>query len=311
MNKIGIVMNPISEINFKKDSTLLLMHELQNQGKELFYINKDNLFFSNQTPMAVCQKVNVYMNENKWFDLQAIQKIKLNSLDLILMRQDPPFDMNFVNNTYVLEAAENKGLKVINKPSSLRTFNEKLSILNYPDLITDTIVTSNVNLMKEFVNAHKKIVLKPLGLMGGDGIKIVTLENSSEVLKQVTEKSSEMVMMQKFIDNVYSGDRRILLVNGNLPNSVVLRIPPEGDFRGNLAIGGTAKTEPLNTRDIEIANLVKDDLLKEGIYIAGLDIVGGFLTEINITCPTCFRELLDQTEENLAKVLIDQLSDIF
>ena len=311
MNKIGIVMNPISEINFKKDSTLLLMHELQNQGKELFYINKDDLFFSNQTPMAVCQKVNVYMSENKWFDLQAIQKIKLNSLDLILMRQDPPFDMNFVNNTYVLEAAENKGLKVINKPSSLRTFNEKLSILNYPDLITDTIVTSNVNLMEEFVNAHKKIVLKPLGLMGGDGIKIVTLENSSEVLKQVTEKSSEMVMMQKFIDDVYSGDRRILLVNGNLPNSVVLRIPPEGDFRGNLAIGGTAKTEPLNARDIEIANLVKDDLLKEGIYIAGLDIVGGFLTEINITCPTCFRELLDQTEENLAKVLIDQLSDIF
>ena len=268
MNKIGIVMNPISEINFKKDSTLLLMHELQNQGKELFYINKDDLFFSNQTPMAVCQKVNVYMNENKWFDLQAIQKIKLNSLDLILMRQDPPFDMNFVNNTYVLEAAENKGLKVINKPSSLRTFNEKLSILNYPDLITDTIVTSNVNLMEEFVNAHKKIVLKPLGLMGGDGIKIVTLENSSEVLKQVTEKSSEMVMMQKFIDNVYSGDRRILLVNGNLPNSVVLRIPPEGDFRGNLAIGGTAKTEPLNARDIEIANLVKDDLLKEGIYLS-------------------------------------------
>ena len=310
MNKIGIVMNPISEIYFTKDSTLLLMHELQNQDKELFYINKDDLFFSNQTPMAMGQKVNVFMNENKWFDLQPLQKIELTSLDLILMRQDPPFDMNFINNTYVLEAAENQGLKVINKPSSLRTFNEKLSILNYPDLITDTIVTSNKTLMEEFINIHKKIVLKPLGLMGGDGIEIVTPENSSKVLKQFSVNSSEMIMMQKFIDDVYSGDRRILLINGNLPKSVVLRMPPDGDFRGNLAIGGTAKTEPLNERDIEIANFIKDDLLKQGIFIAGLDIVGGFLTEINITCPTCFRELFDQTEENLAKVFVDQLSDL-
>ena len=310
MNKIGIVMNPISEINFKKDSTLLLMHELQNQDKELFYINKDDLFFSNQTPMAMGQKVNVFMNENKWFDLQPLQKIELTSLDLILMRQDPPFDMNFINNTYVLEAAENQGLKVINKPSSLRTFNEKLSILNYPDLITDTIVTSNKTLMEEFINIHKKIVLKPLGLMGGDGIEIVTTENSSKVLEQFGVNSSEMIMMQKFIDDVYSGDRRILLINGNLPKSVVLRMPPDGDFRGNLAIGGTAKTEPLNERDIEIANFVKNDLLKQGIFIAGLDIVGGFLTEINITCPTCFRELFDQTEENLAKIFVDQLGDL-
>ena len=184
MNKIGIVMDPISEINYKKDSTLLLMHELQNQDKELFYINKDDLFFSNQTPMAISQQVNVFMNEIKWFDLQPAKKIKLTSLDLILMRQDPPFDMNFINNTYVLEAAENQGLKVINKPSSLRTFNEKLSTLNYPDLITETIVTSNKTLMEEFINSHKKTVLKPLGLMGGDGIKIVTSENSSKVLEQ-------------------------------------------------------------------------------------------------------------------------------
>ena len=195
MNKIGIVMNPISEINYKKDSTLLLMHELQNQDKELFYINKDDLFFSNQIPMAISQQVNVYMNEIKWFDLQPAEKIELTSLDLILMRQDPPFDMNFINNTYVLEAAENQGLKVINKPSSLRTFNEKLSTLNYPDLITDTIVTSNKTLMEEFINSHKKTVLKPLGLMGGDGIKIVTSENSSKVLEQTMVNSSEMMFI--------------------------------------------------------------------------------------------------------------------
>ena len=310
MKKIGILMNSIAEINFKKDSTLLLMSELQNQGKELYYIENLNLYFSNQTPMAVAQKIEVFMNENKWFDLEDPEKIELASLDLVLMRQDPPFDMNFINNTYVLEAAENKGLKVVNRPSSLRTFNEKLSILNYPSFITDTVVTSKKSLMEEFINIHKRVVLKPLGLMGGNGVQIVSTDNCSEVLNSMPFDNSEMLMLQKFIDDVYLGDRRILIINGNLPESVVLRKPPEGDFRGNLAIGGTASTETLNERDKEIASVISKDLLKQGIFIAGLDVVGGFLTEINITCPTCFRELLDQTGENLAASFVDQLEII-
>ncbi len=310
MKKIGIVMNSIAEINFKKDSTLLLMSELQNQGKELYYIENLNLYFSNQTPMAVAQKIEVFMNENKWFALEDQEKIELASLDLVLMRQDPPFDMNFINNTYVLEAAENKGLKVVNRPSSLRTFNEKLSILNYPSFMTDTVVTSKKSLMEEFINIHKKVVIKPLGLMGGDGVQIVNADNCSEALNSMPFDNSEMLMLQKFIDDVYLGDRRILIINGNLPESVVLRKPPEGDFRGNLAIGGTASTEALNERDKEIASVIGKDLLKQGIFIAGLDVVGGFLTEINITCPTCFRELLDQTGENLAESFVDQLEII-
>ena len=310
MKKIGILMNSIAEINFKKDSTLLLMSELQNQGKELYYIENLNLYFSNQTPMAVAQKIEVFMNENKWFDLEDPEKIELASLDLLLMRQDPPFDMNFINNTYVLEAAENKGLKVVNRPSSLRTFNEKLSILNYPSFITDTVVTSKKSLMEEFINIHKRVVLKPLGLMGGNGVQIVSTDNCSEVLNSMPFDNSEMLMLQKFIDDVYLGDRRILIINGNLPESVVLRKPPEGDFRGNLAIGGTATTETLNERDKEIASVISKDLLKQGIFIAGLDVVGGFLTEINITCPTCFRELLEQTGENLAASFVDQLEII-
>ena len=307
MKKIGIVMNSIAEINFQKDSTLLLMSELQNQGKELYYIENLNLYFDNQTPMAIAQKIEVFMNENKWFDLQDQEKIELTSLDLVLMRQDPPFDMNFINNTYVLEAAENKGLKVVNRPSSLRKFNEKLSILNYPSFITDTLVTSNKSLMEEFINTHKKVVSKPLGLMGGEGVQIINTDNSSEALSNISSDNLEMLMLQKFIDEVYLGDRRILLINGNLPESVVLRKPPEGDFRGNLAIGGTASTEILNERDKEIASVIGKDLIEQGIFIAGLDVVGGFLTEINITCPTCFRELLDQTGENLAKSFADQL----
>ena len=307
MKKIGIVMNSIAEINFQKDSTLLLMSELQNQGKELYYIENLNLYLSNQTPMAIAQKIEVFMNDNKWFDLEDQEKIELASLDLVLMRQDPPFDMNFINNTYVLEAAENKGLKVVNRPSSLRKFNEKLSILNYPSFITDTLVTSNKSLMEEFINTHKKVVSKPLGLMGGEGVQIINTDNSSEALSNISSDNLEMLMLQKFIDEVYLGDRRILLINGNLPESVVLRKPPEGDFRGNLAIGGTASTEILNERDKEIASVIGKDLIEQGISIAGLDVVGGFLTEINITCPTCFRELLDQTGENLAESFVDQL----
>ena len=310
MFKVGVVMNPISEINYFKDSTLLLMIELQEQGHELFYIDHRNLFFSNHTPMALIQKVEVCMNQDKWFSLNEEEKISLDTLDIVLMRQDPPFDMNFINNTYVLESAEKNGLAVVNSPSSLRTYNEKLSILNYPKLITDTLVTANRKLMEEFVMIHKKTVIKPLGLMGGNGVQKVTTENYQEILKNVFDDNQEMFMMQKFIDEVYSGDRRILVINGELPNSVVLRKPPEGDFRGNLAIGGEAFTEPLNGRDKEIVDSLRKDLIRERIYIAGLDVVGGFLTEINITCPTCFRELMDQTGENLAKIFVNQLKDI-
>ena len=164
--------------------------------------------------------------------------------------------------------------------------------------------------MEEFVMMHKKTVIKPLGLMGGNGVQKITSENYQEVLKNVSDNNQEMFMMQKFIDEVYSGDRRILVINGEPPNSVVLRKPPEGDFRGNLAIGGEAFTEPLNRRDKEIVDSLRKDLIRERIYIAGLDVVGGFLTEINITCPTCFRELMDQTGENLAKIFVNQLKDI-
>ena len=143
MFKVGVVMNPISEINYFKDSTLLLMIELQEQGHELFYIDHRNLFFSNQTPMALTQRAEVCMNQDKWYSLDEEEKISLDILDAVLMRQDPPFDMNFINNTYVLESAEKNGLAVVNSPSSLRTYNEKLSILNYPKLITDTLVTAN------------------------------------------------------------------------------------------------------------------------------------------------------------------------
>ena len=146
--------------------------------------------------------------------------------------------------------------------------------------------------------------------MGGNGVQKITTENYQEKLKNVSDNNQEMFMMQKFIDEVYSGDRRILVINGELPNSVVLRKPPEGDFRGNLAIGGEAFTEPLNGRDKEIVDSLRKDLIRERIYIAGLDVVGGFLTEINITCPTCFRELMDQTGENLAKIFVNQLKDI-
>ena len=260
--------------------------------------------------MALIQRAEVYMNQDKWYSLGEKEKISLDTLDAVLMRQDPPFDMNFINNTYVLESAEKNGLAVINSPSSLRTYNEKLSILNYPKLITDTLVTANKKLMEEFVMMHKKTVIKPLGLMGGNGVQKITSENYQEALKNVSDINQEMFMMQKFIDDVYSGDRRILVINGEPPNSVVLRKPPEGDFRGNLAIGGEAFTELLNDRDKEIVDSLRKDLIRERIYIAGLDVVGGFLTEINITCPTCFRELMDQTGENLAKIFVDQLKDI-
>jgi glutathione synthase len=228
------------------------------------------------------------------------------------MRQDPPFDMNYVNNTYILEAALNLGVKVFNNPAALRDDNEKLSILRYPNLITQTIVSSSKSIIEKFINNHNEVVIKPLGLMGGQGIERIKLgdKNLDNLLNKISEKQEKM-MIQKFIPEVFEGDKRVLLIDGEDCGFAVSRIPQGDDFRGNLAAGGKAEVVQLNERDQEIIQSIKPDLEKKGIMIAGIDILGNYLTEINITSPTCFRELMEIKEINLAKKLIEKIESNF
>ena len=310
--KIAVVMDSIAEINFKKDSTLLLINEAQLRNHEVFYIEPKNLFFLGKEPCALCSKISVKMDSNKWFFLEEENQIYLKDLDVIFMRQDPPFDMEYINNTYVLEAAEKEGVKIFNKPSSLRSFNEKISILEFSEFCTETIVTSDKKIILKFIKKYKEVVSKPLNLMGGQGIEKLNLDQDdlAERLTKSTKNFTEKIMVQKFIEKVYEGDKRILIINGEPSEYAVVRTPRQGEFRGNLAVGGKASIEKLTQIEFNIASSIAPKLIERGILIAGIDIVGEYLTEINITCPTCFRELLDQKGINLMHKVFDYIESI-
>jgi len=310
--KLAFVMDPISKISYKKDSTLAIMIEAQQSEHEIYYIEPHDLYFDMEIPSCITSSISVQYKASGWFQKDTPFVTGLDFFDVILMRQDPPFDMNYVNNTYILEAALNLGVKVFNNPAALRDDNEKLSILRYPNLITQTIVSSSKSIIEKFINNHKEVVIKPLGLMGGQGIERIKLgdKNLDNLLNKISEKQEKM-MIQKFIPEVFEGDKRVLLIDGEDCGFAVSRIPQGDDFRGNLAAGGKAEVVELNERDKEIIQSIKPDLEKKGIMIAGIDILGNYLTEINITSPTCFRELMDIKEINLAKKLIEKIESNF
>ena len=310
--KLAFVMDPISQISYKKDSTLAMMVEAQEKGHEIFYIEPNCLFFNSDKPCAEFSAISVKYQESGWYEKGENNISSLDFFDAILMRQDPPFDMNYVNNTYILEAAKKFGVKVFNDPKALRDNNEKLAILDYPSLITETIVSSSKEIIKGFIEKNSDVVIKPLGLMGGEGI-IRLHHTDADLLTtlDLIDQKKEKMMVQKFIPEVFEGDKRVILILGEDCGFSVNRIPQGDDFRGNLAAGGKAEVRELNDRDFEIINAIKPKLIEQGILVAGIDILGSFLTEINITSPTCFRELYDQQGINLAKDLIQQIEKTF
>ena len=310
--KLAFVMDPISKISYGKDSTLAMMIEAQEKKHEIFYIEPNCLFL-----ILINLVQNFLLFQLSMMNLTGTKKEKnktasLDFFDAILMRQDPPFNMDYINNTYILEAASKLGVKVFNDPKVLRDNNEKLAILDYPSLITDTIVSSSKEIIKDFIDKNSEVVIKPLGLMGGEGIRRFHREDTDllETLDFIDQKKEKM-MVQKFIPEVFEGDKRVILISGEDCGFSVTRIPQGDDFRGNLAAGGKAEVRELNDRDFEIVNAIKPKLIKQGILVAGIDILGSFLTEINITSPTCFRELYDQQGINLAKDLIEQIEKAF
>ena len=310
--KLAFVMDPISKISYRKDSTLAMMIEAQEKKHEIFYIEPNCLFFDSDKPCAEFSSIFVKYDESNWYEKGEKKTKSLNFFDAILMRQDPPFNMDYINNTYILEAASKLGVKVFNDPKVLRDNNEKLAILDYPSLITDTIVSSSKKIIEDFIDKNSEVVIKPLGLMGGEGIRRFHREDTDllETLDFIDQKKEKM-MVQKFIPEVFEGDKRVILISGEDCGFSVTRIPQGDDFRGNLAVGGKAEVRELNDRDFEIVNAIKPKLIKQGILVAGIDILGSFLTEINITSPTCFRELYDQQGINLAKDLIEQIEKAF
>ena len=285
---------------------LLAAHK---RGWDIYYMEQKDLFINNDVPMANLQPLKVEENPEHWFTLSDTKTQQLSSLDIILMRKDPPFNLEYIYSTYILEHAERLGTMVVNRPAALRNVNEKFFITHFPDCIAPTQVSRNMAVLLDFVAQHGNIVIKPLDGMGGQGIFRVnaTDPNTKVILETITKNETSYVMAQKYLPEISSGDKRILLINGEPVPYVLARIPAEGEFRGNLAQGGNGKGLELSERDRWICQQVGPKLRDMGLFFVGLDVIGDYLTEINITSPTCIRELDNLYNINISEELMGVL----
>ena len=286
-------MDPIASINFEKDTTLALLLAAQKHGYEIFYMEQADLYLDNSEPYAKMGRLKVYDHPEKWFDLEKSSPQHLSQLDVILMRKDPPFDSEFIYSTYILEAAERLGTLIVNRPQSLRDCNEKVFATHFPQCTPPLIVSRDQTLLSAFLEDHEEVVYKPLDGMGGTSIFRVKRgdQNLNVILETLTADGKNTIMAQKYLPEITSGDKRILVVDGVVIPYCLARIPPKGEFRGNLAVGGTGLVKPLSERDLWIAEQVSPVLKEKGLIFVGLDVIGGYLTEINVTSPTCVREI--------------------
>ena len=290
---LGVVMDPIASVNFEKDTTLVLLLAAQKHGYEIFYMEQADLYLDNSEPYAKMGRLKVYDHPEKWFDLEKSSPQHLSQLDVILMRKDPPFDSEFIYSTYILEAAERLGTLIINRPQSLRDCNEKVFATHFPQCTPPLIVSRDQALLSAFLEDHEEVVYKPLDGMGGASIFRVKRgdQNLNVILETLTADGKNTIMAQKYLPEITSGDKRILVVDGVVIPYCLARIPPKGEFRGNLAVGGTGLVKPLSERDLWIAEQVSPVLKEKGLIFVGLDVIGDYLTEINVTSPTCVREI--------------------
>ena len=309
--KLGVVMDPIETINFKKDSTLAMMIEAQRKGHEIIYITPDSLFINSGISYASSNKMEVRNDPSDWFTKEEETIIELSELDSILMRQDPPFNSGYIYNTYVLEIAARQGVNIFNNPRSLRDCNEKVYATEFPQCCTKHLVTSRKDFLTDFVLENKDTVIKPLDGMGGASIFRVKANdpNLNVILETITDHFTEKVMIQEFIPEITEGDKRILIVDGKPMSASIARVPAEGELRGNLAAGASAVAKSLSDRDLWICEEVGPSLVEKGLLLVGLDIIGDYLTEINVTSPTCFKEYKDLCDIDVAEIFIKSVEE--
>jgi glutathione synthase len=306
---LGVLMDPIETIHYKKDSTLAMLWEAANRQWPISYFEQKDLFLRDGQVFARTRKLSVTHDEKKWFEFGEEKIIPLKALDMILMRKDPPFDQEYIYTSYLLEHAERDGVLVVNKPQSLRDANEKLFATWFPQCCSPTLVTRSKELLKKFLIEHEEIVCKPLEGMGG--VSVFRLKNpeinASVIFEVLTQHEKQYTMAQKFIPDIAKGDKRILMIGGEPVPYALARIPAPGESRGNLAAGAKGVAQPLSDRDRWICQQVGPVLREKGLYFVGLDVIGDFLTEINVTSPTCIREIEAQTDLKIAAQLMDFL----
>lgn len=309
---IGIVMDPIDRINTKKDSSLAMMLAAQQRDWQILYMEQQDLFLSEGKVFAEMRSLRVFDDPEYWFELGEKVTRPITDVDAILMRKDPPFDMEYIYSTYLLEQAQAAGVLIINDPQSLRDANEKLFTAWFPQCCPPTLVTRQKHLIKAFQQTHSDIILKPLDGMGGASIFRINQgdPNFSVIVETLSEHGRRSVMAQKYLPAIKDGDKRILLINGEPVPYALARIPAEGETRGNLAAGGRAEGRPLTDRDRWICEQVGPKLREKGLIFVGLDVIGDYLTEINVTSPTCIRELDRQFGINIGADLMTAIDKL-
>jgi glutathione synthase len=308
---ILFVADPLSSFKIYKDTTFAMMREAQRRGHQVLACEpQDIVWQSGQQVSARVQQVRLTGDAEHWFDVQSVDAhYALKSADAIVMRKDPPFDSEYFYATHLLEQAEREGAKVFNKPAALRDHPEKLAILEFEQFISPTLVTRSADAIRAFHAQHRDIILKPLDGMGGMGIFRVKDDglNLGAITETLNRDGAQTVMVQKFIPAIDKGDKRVLVIGGKVVPYCLARIPQGGEVRGNLAAGGKGVAQAISARDQEIAEALGPILAKRGLLLVGLDVIGDCLTEVNVTSPTCFQEIFDQTGFDVAAMFIDAL----
>lgn len=307
---ILFIADPLTQFKIHKETTYAMMRAAQSRGHHIWACTSSQLY-SNGVICTTAQQIKLLDSPTQahWFDVVETAAKALKEFDAVIMRKDPPFDVSYVTYTWLLDAAVRQGAVVFNAPTAIRNHSEKVSILEFPEFTAPTLITSDKSLINEFHQSHKDIILKPLDGMGGAGVFRVTEQgmNLGSVIEVLTHNAARPIMVQKFLPAISEGDKRILLIGGQVVPYALARIPQNGEVRGNMAVGGKAVAQPLSERDWQLANALAPLLWSRGILLAGLDVIGDCITEINVTSPTGFQEIFNQTGFDVAGLFIEML----
>ena len=302
-------MDDFSKIHPQKDSTLAMMREANNRGWDIYTFDANDISHLNHQTQVNAKKISMKPSEDPWCEVLSNEMISLEDLDVILMRKDPPFNMDYIYATYMLDHAKKSGVLVVNDPQSIRDCNEKLFALNFANCIPKTLATSNIDEINQFIADQKTCVIKPLDGMGGNDIYKVSHGETEirKIVDRLTHHFSTPIMLQEFLEDIKHGDKRILLIDGEPINYALARIPAENDFRGNLAQGASGVAQELSERDRWLCQQISPTLKEKGLMFVGLDVIGDYVTEINVTSPTCIVEIDKAYDTNIAGVLFDAI----
>jgi len=310
--KLAFVVDPLDSFKIYKDTTFAIMREAQARGHALYAMEQADLAWRGGKVVGNARRIHLTGKKPAWYRAEKAAMTPLKSFGAVLMRKDPPFDMEYVYSTYLLELAEAQGARVFNRPRSIRDWNEKMSVARFPQFAPPTVVTRSEALIREFLAAHRDVILKPLDGMGGASIFRVRRDdpNISVIIETVTQHGGRTIMAQRYVPEIRDGDKRVLLIGGKPVPWCLARIPKPGESRGNLAAGAKGVARKLTKRDREIANAIGPVVAKEGLLLVGLDVIGEHLTEVNVTSPTCFQEITEQSGFDVAGMFVDALERV-